>query len=183
MVKKSTLKKAVNPIKKPIYPRRRRRQSDSNIGGVLFIIGLVFLAFFKPEVAMLIALGILPTIVLGLTAKGTFKSERTISVGFANSAGVLVMIGDVWANGAAFERVIVSPNTWIIMWGAAGVGYALNYVGPMIAAMVMQGLSQDRIKSINQQKQELVELWGHEVLGKEEDKTPKVNLLKRPPTR
>ena len=55
------------------------------------------------------------------------------------------------------------------MGGAAGFGYALIFVGPMIAAFAVQMLAQERTKSIIQQKQALVELWGTDVLGSKDD--------------
>jgi len=177
-------KKSASKTGKKRPPLRRRRQSgNSNAGGVLFVIGLIGLGLFKPNVAILIAMGLLPTIVLGFTGKGDNKTRRTMSVGFANAAGILVLIGDVWSNSSAFNNMIVDVNNWIVMWGSAAIGYALNYVGPMIAAMVLQGLAQDRIKNITQEKQELVELWGHEVLGSKDDDKPDLGMSTRRPAR
>jgi hypothetical protein len=176
MAKKSAAKpKQKKPIKR-VNPRRRR-SGDSNGLGIFFIIGLVILAFFKTDVAMLIALGLIPTIVLGFTGKGTHKTQRMMTVGLANLAGIIMLVADVWSGAVNFDQIITGADSWIIMWGSAAIGYALNYVGPMIAAIVMQGLAQDRIKNINQQKQELVELWGHEVLGNNDEK-PDLGFIK-----
>ena len=164
MAKKRAPKSAPKAVKKRPAPRRRRKSGDTNASGIIFIIGLVGLAFFNKEAAQLVAFGLLPTIVLGFTAKGDNKSQRMMCVAFANASGILILLGEVWSNPSAFDSVIVSPSNWIIMWGSAGVGYALNFVGPMIAAMIMQGMAQDRVKNINQQKQEIVELWSSEVL-------------------
>lgn len=175
--------KAKKPKQAPKRPRRRRGSGDSNAFGILFIILLVVLGFINMNAAMLLTLGLLPTVVLGFTGKGDNKTQRMLSVAFANGAGVVVLFVDVWNSPSVFESLIMSPNTWVIMWGAAVIGYALNYVGPMIAAMIMQGLAQDRIKNINQQKQELVELWGHEVLGGKDDDKPDLGMSSRRPIR
>ena len=173
MAKKSTPK----PAKKRVPPRRRK-SGDGNGLGVLFAMAIVVLFFINRNTAILVFLGLAPTLVLGFTGKGDNKTQRLMCVGFANASGIMFLIKDVWVNPALFDRMIMDPNNWIIMWGAAAIGYALNYVGPMIAAMIMQGLAQDRVKNINQQKQELVEMWGHEVLGSKEDDKP--DFIKRP---
>ena len=67
--------------------------------------------------------------------------------------------------------------------GSSRFGYALIYIGPHIAAIVLQGLSQDRLKQIAAQRQALIEQWGHEVLGDKDDQTgpgAAQNLLQRP---
>jgi cbb3-type cytochrome oxidase subunit 1 len=136
------------------------------------------LAAVQFEAAMLILLGLLPTIVLGLTGKGEYKAERLQCVSMANFSGIIMIIPEVWNKPSAFEGVIFSLNSWVIMWGSAAIGYALIYVGPMIAAIVLQSLSQDRIKKINAQRQELVEVWGTDVLGDKDE--GKVDFGPRP---
>jgi len=172
MAKKPTNK----PVKRRVPPRRRKSSGDASATGIIFLVALILLGFFSKESAMLVAVGILPTLVLAFTGKGDNKTRRVVTVGLTNSAGILLLLGEVWSNPGSFERIIISPNNWIIMWGSAAIGYALNYVGPMIAAIVIQGLAQDRIKNINQQKQDLVELWGHDVLGNKDDNKPDLGI-------
>lgn len=129
---------------------------------------------------MLVAVGLLPTIVLGFTGKGSHKGQRTMCVGLTNSAGIIILLGDLWNQPGGLDDMLVNLNTWIIMWGGAAIGYALNFVGPLIASIILQGMAQDRIKNINQQKQELLELWGHEVLGSD-DKKPDLGTAGRRP--
>jgi len=178
MATKLPHKTKVKPTKR--RPPPRRRSSNTNASGIFFIIVLMVLAIINQQAAMLVAVGLLPTIVLGFTAKGSHKSQRMMCVGLTNSAGIVILLGDVWSNTVAFESLIVDLNTWIVMWGAASIGYALNFVGPMIAAMILQGMAQDRVKNINQQKQELLELWGHEVMGSDDDKAGVGSNLRRP---
>jgi hypothetical protein len=160
---------ARQPNKKGAAHKRRKKSGDTNAGGILFVIFVGALAAVKFNVAMLLLFGLLPTLVLGITGKGAFKAERMQCVALANIAGVIMLIPEVWTNPNAFERVIFDFKNWIIMWGSAAIGYALIYIGPMIAAIVMQSLAQDRVKKINSQRQELVEMWGTDVLGDKDD--------------
>jgi len=165
------------PIKKPVV-RRRRKQNNSSAIGILFVMVLMVVGFINTDAAMLIVIGLMPTLVLGFTGKGDYKTERMMSVAFANMTGVLMLISSVMSKTNTFEQLIADPTNWIIMWGSAAIGYALNFVGPMIAAVVMQGMVKDRLKAIQQQRQELIDLWGFEVLGDKEEK-PETNFISR----
>ncbi|NVJ99674.1 MAG: hypothetical protein HWE25_16105 [Alphaproteobacteria bacterium] len=155
-------KKDVTPMR--MRRRMNRRQEVSMFGPLLFA-SLIGLAIFSPSGAGLALIGLAPTIVLGLTAKGPNKSERTQCVGFMNIAGTMPFLAQVIARPNDLMFVATNPINLATMYGAGAVGYALVYVGPMVAAMVMQSMAQERIKNINQQKQALIELWGPEVIG------------------
>lgn len=167
---------AKKPVKKA-RPVRRRRQEMSAFGPILFI-SLGALALFKYQVAMLVAAGLVPTIVLGFTGKGVNKNEKLQCVSFTNLTGVMTYVQGVWTRPSTVDDVIGDPMNLLVMWGAAAFGYALVYVGPMLASMLLQTLAKDRLKNIAQQKQALVDLWGPEVLGDRDD--PVVGAAKRP---
>lgn len=155
---------AKKPVKPKIARRRRRTQEMSGFGPILFI-AIGALALFKYEAALLVAAGLVPTMVLGFTGKGENKNEKLQCVSFANLTGIVTMIPDVWARPSSVYTFIGEPMNLLVMWGAAAFGYALVYVGPMLASMLLQTMAKDRLKNIAQQKQTLVELWGSEVLG------------------
>lgn len=163
--------------KKPKSVVRRRRKTQEMSGFFpLLVIGLGVATVFSPALAILIAVGIVPTIVLGFTGKGEYKSQRLQCVAFTNIAGVVPSAAQVWSRPGQLENLITDPINLVVMWGAAVFGYGLIYVGPQIAAYILQGLAQDRIKNILQERQGLVELWGPDVLG-DKDKEPAPNHI------
>jgi len=169
--------KPAKPAKKAV---KRRRQTSGNGGFIpILFICLGGLALFKYEVAMLISAGLLPTIVLAFTGKGESKNEKLQCVSFTNLAGIATMVPDVWDRPSMVYTLLGEPLNLLVMWGAAGFGYALVYVGPMLASMVLQTMAKDRVKNIIQQKQTLVELWGPEVLG-DRDEPPAVDPGRKP---
>ncbi len=174
---------AEKPKKKPV--RRRRRQSSEGGGFLpLLMIALAAISIFQYEIAVLVAAGLLPTIVLSITGKGDHKAQKLQCVAFANIAGIMTMIPRVWERPSSMMETISDPMNLLIMWGGAVFGYALIYVGPQIASMILQGLAQDRLKNIAAQKQTLVEAWGHEVLGDKNEDTPQAGaFLNRPGSR
>jgi len=159
--------------KKPALRKRRKPRQEISAFGPLLLFGLLAAALFNPNVAIVAAVGLVPTIVLGFTGRGVHKGARLQCVGFANLAGVLPFIPQVLARNDA-QVVIGDIFNIVAMFGSAAIGYALIYVGPMVASYILQSLNQDRVKKIAQQRQALVDMWGHEVLGdKEDDAAPK----------
>ena len=160
----------------PVVRKRRQRQEVSAFGPLLFM-GLVAVSFVSWQVATLIATGLVPTIVLAFTGKGTNKSLRLQCVAFANLGGVITFAPQVWARPSQLETIISDPINLVMMWGSASIGYALIYVGPIVATYVLQGMAQDRIKQIAQQRQAMVEAWGPDVLG-DKDQEPAPNHIR-----
>jgi len=154
--------------KQPTPMRMRRRlnqRQEVSAFGPLLVAGLIGLAIFSLPAVGVAIVGLAPTVVLGLTAKGVNKAERIQCVGFMNIAGVLPFVAAVMDQPRELMFILANPINLATMYGAAAVGYALVHVGPMVAAIVLQSLAQERIKSLNQQRQGLIELWGADVLG------------------
>lgn len=155
--------------KKQVTPMRMRRKinrrQEISAFGPLLVAGLIALAIASLNAVAVAIVGLAPTVVLSLTAKGANKSERIQCVGFMNIAGVIPFIATVIDQPRELMFIITNPINLATMYGAAAVGYALIYVGPMVAAIVLQSLAQERIKTLNQQRQALIELWGADVLG------------------
>lgn len=158
--------------KTPAIRKRRRPQREMSAFGPLLIFGLGGLALFSPDAAFVVAVGLVPTIVLGFTGSGDHKGQRLQCVGYTNLAGVLPFVSLALAQNDA-QVVIRDIFNIVAMFGSAAIGYALIYVGPMVASFVLQSLNQDRVKKITQQRQALVDLWGHEVLGDKDEVAPK----------
>jgi len=162
----------------PMRMRRRNKRQEINPFIPLMFVSLIAVALFSAEAAGVAVVGLAPTIVLGLTGKGVNKSEKLQCVGFMNIAGVLPFLSQVISRESDFSFIVSDPINLVAMFGAAAAGYALVYVGPMVAAIVLQSLAQERIKSINQQRQALIDLWGHDVIGDKDVPEEEPNWVK-----
>ena len=151
--------------KTPMKMRRRRPQGEMSGFMPLLVIGLVVVALFSWQVAVLFIVGLAPTTVLGMTGKGVYKAQKLQCVAFTNIAGILPFAGQIWAHPRDYLSIISNPINLVTMFGAAAIGYALIYVGPMVAAQVLQTMAKDRLNKIAQARQALVEAWGPDVLG------------------
>jgi len=161
-----TPKKAAKKQATSMRMRRKqgKKQQMSGFWPLLFV-AIIVLAFFSPAAAGLAVVGLVPSIVLSVTGRGSYKSERLQCVGFMNAAGVAPFVMQVVSRPNEFATVIGNPINMAIMFGSAAVGYALIYVGPMVAAMILQTMAQERLKTIAQQRQTLIDAWGHELIG------------------
>ncbi len=145
--------------------RKINKRQEMSAFGPLLVAGLIGLGIASLNAVGVAIVGLAPTIVLSLTAKGINKAERVQCVGFMNIAGVLPFIAMVMDQPRELMFILFNPINLATMYGAAAVGYALVHVGPMLAAIVLQSLAQERIKTLNQQRQALIEQWGADVIG------------------
>lgn len=130
---------------------------------VMFI--LTSLVFYK--VAILLLVGMLPTIVVRLVDK-TPERTKVLAVGFMNFAGCFPYCFDMFSKSAdsgAMLGVLANPINIIIMYASAGLGYIIEWgvVGFIASLMVQQG--RKRLIDIKKIQEALVKKWGPEVTG------------------
>lgn len=158
----SDKKKTASSAKKPA-PRRRKQQGDENGLAFLIFFCLIVLCVVSWETGVMAAIGLLPTVVLAATGSGANKNLKFQVVAFINMIGVLMIAQQVYVNPAMFLPTLFNPISVALMWGCAGLGYVVVFMAPAFAAMVLQALSQDRLKKLNAQRNQVVEAWGSDV--------------------
>ncbi len=130
---------------------------------MLVFMVLLVLAFLRWQVAAFIAGGLLPTFVLAATGHGVWHSHRMQCVGAMNLAGTIPYAVKLWSSPMMFYTLGTEVVTWMLVWGAASVGYMLLYVGPFIASVAVQSLNKERLRVLTKQRQALIDEWGAEV--------------------
>ena len=175
--------KAPKKGKSPVVARKptRRRRSSGDEGGFLILVVIALLAtlVIEARAAAVVVVGIIPTLVMSFTDQHKMKSARIQCVSLLNLSGVTPFAFQVYQNPTIWQEVFVQPVTMVVMWGSAAVGYLLLYVGPIVASIILQALAQDKLKNIMQQRTELIEQWGTEVLGDQEEKAkPQDNFIR-----
>jgi hypothetical protein len=136
----------------------------------LLLMGMLRTGFIFVLVAML------PAIVAYYT---DVTAERyTFKTIFAcNLAGLLPSLGTMLKAGpssALLQSTISNPGNWMVIYGAAMIGWLLVEVCPMIAHVVIAGLHQTQVGSIERMQKKIEGEWGPEVTqlsreGDEED--------------
>src|SRR3546814_15554278 len=80
-----------------------------------------------------------------------------------NVTGVLPFIIRLWIEEHSYERafqVIGDPITWLVMYGAAALGWAIYFVAPGIVGMFIGMRPDNRIQRLRRRQRDHAEEWG-----------------------
>lgn len=149
--------------------KKKNKKNKSKLGFRAFISVLSIVAgmiFYLPITFVLI-IGMLPTLAAASIDTGKGKN-KTLTVGSMNLAGCMPYLLDLCTGAGEMEDAIFllsSPTTIIIIYGAAVVGYLINWLATMAVAAVIIQQSKSRIKKIEETKKNLEKRWGKKVNG------------------
>ncbi len=136
-------------------------------GQVLLISILGLAAAFLPF-AVLLILGMMPTLVSFLIIDRTRSKTLTLIVGFLNFSGCFPFLLEL----AGTERTIaigleigLNPANLVIMYASAAAGYMIDWAMTGLVANIMATKGRGRLKDIEARKKELIRRWGPEVSG------------------
>ncbi|MBK6895533.1 MAG: hypothetical protein IPH06_02945 [Alphaproteobacteria bacterium] len=149
-------------------PAEKTRKKGLSLGYRILIISMIFAGLFSLPTALLLILGMLPTVGAMLSSKGEQKA-RAISVACMNFAGCFPFLLKLWAAGRTFERgieIIMDPLVIIIIYSMAGVGYVIDILLSTYVSSFLYQRGRSRLSAIEVRQQELVQRWGQEVTGK-----------------
>jgi hypothetical protein len=150
--------------------RRGAKPGRRNTGSAaitLTVIAVSVLALTALPLCLMLLAGLLPT---GVAAVVDRHRRRYLArtVGAMNLAGVAPGALTMWEAGINFtslQQVIDSPMNWLIMYGAAGIGWVLFFCVPPIVAMVIEVRVDDTKRRLESRAKALVAEWGEEVTG------------------
>lgn len=133
----------------------------------LITAGFIVLATLFLPTTFLLCIGMLPTPAAALWDRAR-KKMIVITVGAMNLAGCTPYLMQLWRHGNSFEKafdIISDPQTIIIMYVAAGAGYAISWAMTDITASVLYKRGRARQREIKKIQEGLVERWGKGVTG------------------
>ncbi|NBX74297.1 MAG: hypothetical protein EBZ69_04340 [Alphaproteobacteria bacterium] len=146
-----------------------KQKKQSNPLTVLIMFGGILLAIFLPT-ACIVLPGLLPAMVAFVVDRDREKAAA-ITVFALNSAGVLPLVVDLVKKGHDFDAaftILGNPASWMMMYGAAGMGWLLVFFIPPLVVSLMQASAESRIKEIADQQGHLRKTWGNAVAGESE---------------
>lgn len=145
------------------------RRKKQNIGWKkhIFIIMFFLLAIMFAPLAVLLVVGMIPTIVSWIVDR-TEGRLQTVSVGAMNFAGCFPFLLEVFKTRSGMDATvnyIADPGTIVVMYFAAAMGYLINWAMTGIVSSLMVQKSKRRLISIEKEQDDLKERWGQEVSG------------------
>lgn len=135
-------------------------------GFILLLCVVVSMILFLPS-TFLVVIGMLPTFAAALIDKDPAKN-KTFTIGAMNFAGCFPYLMGLWTVSNTMEKAmdyIANSETIIVMYGAAALGYLINWLITMGVASLIIKKSKMRIKKIEDEKEALEKRWGKEVNG------------------
>lgn len=162
--------KAASAGKKPANAAAPGRRAASGgqkslAGQFLFTGAFVALLAAALPTALMLALALLPTLVAALTDRSPTRNA-TISIGALNVAGTWPFLLKLWTDGHTVVnamQIIVNPAAWLVIYGAAAVGWLLYISFPALVAACMSVFAGHRMAQLRAQQKKLIEDWGPEV--------------------
>ena len=147
-------------------PSRRGKNTGSAAITLTVFVGVV-LAFTALPLCLLLLAGLLPTIVAVVVDRHP-RRYLARTVGAMNLAGITPGAFQMWEAGISFsalQMVISSPYTWLVMYGAAGIGWVLYFCVPPVVGMVIDVKVDETRRRLEARTKVLIEEWGEEVTG------------------
>jgi len=115
--------------------------------------------------SLLLLIGMLPT-VLELFFGNDRKGSSVVAIGALNAAGILPFLIELWQKGQTTGNAILilsQPTTWLVMFGAAAVGWLILFAVPQAAATLTLARAETRVQLLKHNLERLKEVWGPEV--------------------
>ena len=120
------------------------------------------LVFIIPQVFILLALGLSPTVVAFIVDKSKSK-YAAFSVGGMNVAGVTPSLLELWNgknNVSAAMDILTDPFDLAIMFAGAGFGWMLYLVIPPVVSGLLTVIAHHRITQLRTEQKKLIKEWG-----------------------
>jgi hypothetical protein len=176
MVGAKPLPKLARPgAKAPVMPapsgkstKRAAKQPGRRSGVIGLFLGSVlvlWLAITALPVAVLLALGMIPSMV-AYTVDDTPRRGLTFTVGPLNFAGAAPFCVALWFGTdtvQALGHYVGSAWVWLAMYAAAGAGWLLHLGMPLVVRVALERSIAARRKRLLQIQSKLRTEWGNEV--------------------
>lgn len=136
-------------------------------GGIALLLVLLPLGIVVLPTTVLMGVGLIPTLVAAVVDRDPEKSAA-LTVGAMNLCGVMPFAIELWQSGHLLEQslgLLATPYTWLVMYGAAAIGWGFYFAIPPLVAGFVTMRDEDKARRLEQDRDALVEEWGPEVAG------------------
>lgn len=153
--------KAQVPAPRSLAARKRPASVLSNL---VYAAGIVGILLTVLPTALVLVIGCLPTLVAVIVDRSP-RHYLVRCVGFLNCAGVAPYLVKIWMHHTvlAAMQMLINPYVWLVMYGAAAIGWMIYLSAPSIAWLQVELMGARRITALQTRQHQLVRDWGEEV--------------------
>ncbi len=149
------------------HGKKKPHKASGGGGGafVTFLLVVTPAVLFAMPTTVLAAVGMIPSLVAYVADRDPAKSA-SMTVAPINVCGILPFAMDMWKHQHTMQaamHLLGDPLTWLVMYGAAAVGWALYFLIPPIVTNFEVMRAESRIEVLTAKKAELTEEWGPDV--------------------
>ena len=152
--------------------RGRKKAKKGGGGGLItFLILAAPAGVFAMPTALLFLVGLIPTFVAYIADRDADKTAA-MTVAPLNICGVLPFAMDMWKHQHTMQaatHALGDPLTWLVMYGAAAIGWAIFFLIPPIVTNFEVMRAEARVQTLNGRRKDLIEEWGPDVAITDEE--------------
>ncbi|MAM75196.1 hypothetical protein [uncultured Tistrella sp.] len=153
--------------KKKTAARGKPAKQKSMTLPLTFLAVLGTLAIFATPTALVLAIGMAPSLVAVFMENrpGAYTAKCITA---CNLAGVLPVLRDLWLTGHLLSQarmMVGDPIVWLQMYGAAGVGWSLVWLAPLVAGVFADAGHDRSVAKLEARQEKLREEWGDGITG------------------
>ena len=148
---------------------KAKASPGAGIGLWLGMAGFFASVILVPAVAALLIVGLAPTIVSWLANQSPNRQNQILTVLAFNLAGVMPYLARVMHSSRGLNTVMEITGdvfSWLVMYGAAAAAMVVLVLAPQIAAIALQIMAHERLRTIGTAQAKLIDEWGEAVSGK-----------------
>jgi hypothetical protein len=147
--------------------KRSRRVPGGGWATLPIVLGTVLVVAAAP-LCLVLAAGMVPTVAAALVDTHP-RRFLTRAVGAVNLSGVVLPVLALVHGRFGFSQalhVLGEPRNWIIMFGAAGLGWVLVGVTPPIARVILDMRAHEAERRLRREEAQLAAEWTGDLRGR-----------------
>jgi hypothetical protein len=144
-------------------PPGAQRASPFGIVTILFVAAC--LLGLSPPSFIILVIGMAPTVISYLFETGSARGALPCMVAL-NIGGVAPVLSMLWGRSNSISSayaLLSDPYIWLLMYGSAGGAFALLWMMPRVAQVVIDSNARGQRAKLAAEQEKLVAEWGAEV--------------------
>lgn len=135
------------------------------IGQIIGFFVLAWLLSISYYAVAFFALGMLPAIFAMVLDRGSgrFVAKTVSACNFIGTMPFLADMAMAYDPSIVAKEFMVEPVTWLIIYGAAMVGWMMIWVIPQTTLMIFTMRADMKINALKEEQEKLLDEWGDEV--------------------